>query len=72
MMVSIADHDVYRYMNTVGMGTIPVQLVMMVGVAGLDVLLTAVEDGLAGQKLGKDTTDGPDVDGLNNQKVKPP
>ena len=36
----------------------------MVGVAGLDVLLAAVEDGLAGEQLGKDAADGPDVDGL--------
>lgn len=38
-----------------------VQLVVVEGVAGLDVLLAAVEDGLRGQKLGEDAADGPDV-----------
>ena len=42
----------------------PVQLIVVVRVAGLDVLLPAVEDGFAGQQLGEDAADGPDVDGL--------
>ena len=42
----------------------PVQLVVVVGIAGLDVLLSAVEDWFAGQKLSEDTADGPDVNGL--------
>ena len=37
---------------------------MMVGIAGLDVLLSTVEDGLAGEELCKDAAYGPDVDGL--------
>ena len=41
-----------------------VELIMVVGVGRLDVLLTAVEDGLRRQQLGEDTPDGPDVDGL--------
>ncbi len=43
---------------------VPVELVVMVGVAGLDVLLPAVEDWLAGQQLREYAPDCPDVDGL--------
>lgn len=39
----------------------PVQLVVVVRVAGLDVLLPAVEDWLGGQQLSKDAANGPDV-----------
>jgi hypothetical protein len=39
----------------------------MVGVAGLDVLLPAVEDWLAGQQLRKYAPDRPDVDGLSER-----
>ena len=38
-----------------------VQLVVVVRVAGLDVLLPTVEDGLGRQELSKDAADGPDV-----------
>ena len=38
-----------------------VQLVVVVRVAGLDVLLPAVEDGLGRQELSEDAADGPDV-----------
>ena len=38
-----------------------VQLVMVIGVTRLDVFLPAVEDGLRGQKFGKNATDGPYV-----------
>jgi hypothetical protein len=50
--------------------TLPVQLVVMVGVAGLDVLLPAVEDGLACEQLGEDAADGPNVDGLKAETIK--
>jgi hypothetical protein len=43
---------------------VPVELVVMVGVAGLDVLLPAVEDWLARQQLREYAPDRPDVDGL--------
>ena len=43
----------------------PVQLVVVVRVARLDVLLPAVENGLAGQKFGEDAADGPDINGLH-------
>lgn len=39
----------------------PVQLVMMERVAGLDVLLATVEDGLRRQQLSKDATNCPNV-----------
>ena len=38
-----------------------VQLVVVVGVTGLDVLLATVEDGLRCQQLGKDAANSPDV-----------
>lgn len=38
-----------------------VQLVVVVRVAGLDVLLSTVEDGLGRQELGKDAADRPDI-----------
>lgn len=38
-----------------------VQLVVVVGVTGLDVLLATVEDGLRRQQLGKDAANRPDV-----------
>jgi len=44
--------------------TVPVELVVMVGVASLDVLLAAVEDRLAGQQLRKNAPDGPDINSL--------
>ena len=44
----------------------PVQLVVMVRVAGLDILLPTVEDWLAGQQLSKDAPDSPDINGLQN------
>jgi hypothetical protein len=39
----------------------------MVGVAGLDVLLPAVEDWLARQQLREYAADCPDVDGLSER-----
>ena len=48
----------------------PVQLVVMVRVAGLDVLLTAVEDGLTGQQLSKDASYSPDINGLQSLNIK--
>lgn len=41
----------------------PVQLVVVVRVARLDVLLAAVEDGLGREQLRKDAPNGPDVCG---------
>jgi hypothetical protein len=46
---------------------VPVELVVMVGVAGLDVLLPAMEDWLARQQLREYATDRPDVDGLTER-----
>ncbi len=46
---------------------VPVELVVMVGVAGLDVLLPAMEDWLARQQLRKYAPDCPDVDGLTER-----
>ena len=37
------------------------QLVVMVGTAGLHILLATVEDGFKGQKFGKYTTNSPDI-----------
>ena len=48
---------------------IPVQLFVMVGVAGLDVLLPAVEDRLAGQQLGEDTPNSPNIYCLEKQNI---
>ena len=42
----------------------------MVGVAGLDILLPTVEDGLAGQQLREDAPDRPYVNGLSNENVR--
>ena len=42
----------------------------MVRVAGLDVLLTAVEDGLTGQQLSKDASYSPDINGLQSLNIK--
>ena len=42
-------------------GEDPVELVVVVRVARLDVLLAAVEDRLGGQQLGEDAPDRPDV-----------
>jgi hypothetical protein len=39
----------------------PIQLVVVVGVARLDVLLATVKDGLRSEQLGKDATDRPDI-----------
>ena len=41
-----------------------IELILMIGIAGLDVLLLAVKDGLVGEQLGEDAADGPDVDGF--------
>ena len=38
-----------------------IQLVVMIGGTRLHVLLTTVEDGFKGQKLGKDATDRPNI-----------
>ena len=38
-----------------------VQLVVMVGVTSLNVLLSAVENRLRGEQLGKDAADGPNI-----------
>lgn len=49
----------------------PVQLVVVEGVAGFDVLLAAVEDWLRRQQFGEDATDGPYVwqrDGETNSQ----
>ena len=43
----------------------PVQLVVVVRITRLDVLLSAVEDGLAGQQFGEDAADGPDINSLH-------
>ncbi len=39
----------------------PVQLIVMVGITGLNVFLSTVEDRLWGQKLSKDTANRPDI-----------
>lgn len=38
-----------------------VQLIVMIRIAGLDVLLTTVEDRLGGKQLSENATDGPNV-----------
>lgn len=42
-------------------GFTPVQLVVVVRIGGFDVLLSAVENGLGRQQLGKYAADGPNV-----------
>ena len=39
----------------------PVQLIMVVGTAGLHILLTTVEDGLKCQQFGKYAPNSPDI-----------
>ena len=41
--------------------SLPVELIVVVRVACLDVLLTTVKDGFGRQELSKDATDGPNI-----------
>ena len=43
----------------------PVELVVVVRVAGLDILLATVEDRFGGEKLGKDASNCPNVNGFS-------
>ena len=52
----LTDHSKLSSLNP-----LPVKLVVVVGVACLDVLLTTVKDGLGRQELSKDAADGPNI-----------